>query len=133
MAEKDNTSTAGDFRNKVVDLGGGIKIAGKLRLGGMQYLEGKYDCGLNDFFGNADITRISTISALLVAMILGDYPEKTDEEVEVFVKGLDISALTKVTGVLGNVLRTAAGSEAPNAPRRTPKKKAKRKKAKNKK
>ena len=131
MPEKDDTSTAGDFRNKVVDLGGGIKITGKLRLGGMQYLEEKYDCGLDDFFGNADISRISTISALLVAMILGDYPKKTDEEVEVFVKSLDIGALTKVTGVLGNVLKTNLGP-APNARRRTTKKKVKRKKAKKK-
>ncbi len=130
MPEKDDTSTAGDFRNKVVDLGGGIKITGKLRLGGMQYLEEKYDCGLDDFFGNADISRISTISALLVAMILGDYPKMTDEEAEVFVKGLDINALTKVTGVLGSVLKTA--TEVPNAPRRTTKKRVRRKKTKKK-
>lgn len=130
MTEKDDTSTAKDFRNQSVDLGGGIKITGKLRIAGMQYLEEKYDCGLDEI--DFDASRMTTVVNLLVAMILGDYPEKSEKEVLLFVRGLDIEAISKTTGILGDVLNTNM-RPAPNAPRRTTKKKVKKKKAKKKK
>ena len=104
--DKVKQSTAKDFMPKTMDLGGGLVISGKLRLGGMQYLEDKYDCSISDIpFQNG---RIGPVSDLLVAIVLGDKPDTPVDEIIKLVSGVEVAQLRKVTSQLTAAITTTS-------------------------
>lgn len=111
--------TAKDFKPNVIDFGGGVTMQARLRLGGMQYLEDKYDCPLQDVLSKIGSGRIAIVIDFLVAMLMGEYPDKPLAELEAIVNRIDISEIGSFTDKLSDVLSTEtkdAAKKKPEAP-----------------
>lgn len=107
--------TAKDYMPQVIDLGNGIKMQARLRLGGIQYLEDKYDCGFAEI--PFETGRIKPVFDLLVAILMGEYPDKTLKELEAIVKAVDLTNLQDFSGKLRGAITTE--SEAPKKSEQT--------------
>ena len=96
--------TAKDFMPNVIDLGNGITMPARLRIGGMEYLEDKYDCPLQKipFQGG----KIRPVIDLLIAMLMGEYPEKPIGELEAIVRQVDLADLQTFSKTLSGAITT---------------------------
>lgn len=117
-------STAEDFRQKVIDLGDGYKVKMRLTVGGLQYLETIYDKGIGKIDWNAG--RITDFGHLLCALIISNYPDKSDKEVQTFVKSMDIGVLNNIAKELPSLLGMSGDADK-KKPIRRGKRKTKKK------
>jgi hypothetical protein len=108
MAE---TPQGSDLATGLVDVGDGIRVENRLRLGAMIWLENKLGKSVQEYFEGLDPNkmRATEIQPIIVALILQANPNMTDEEAEKLSLRVDIA-------VMGDVIANVLTVEAKNSP-----------------
>ena len=119
--DEDKDTGASQFTAGTIDMGHGIVVATKLRVGGMLYLEEQFDKPMDqiDFGrvgddGEATGVKVGTLMHLLVAMMISHDPDLDPAEAFDRVKRLDQDDLLEVTKAMEQA--TALPEKNPDRP-----------------
>lgn len=108
MAE---TPQGSDLSVGMIDVGDGVLIENRLRLGAIIWLEDKLGKSINEYFADIDVNtmRLKELQPLFVALIMQANPEMAEEEATRLSLRIDLT-------VIGNVLPTVMAIEPKNSP-----------------
>lgn len=98
MKKDKGKNTAGDFRNKKIDIGDGFMLGLKQSVDGMCYLEDKLKNPLSDI--KFDKGSFHELRTLLISLAISSNPDKSQEEIEKKVGQLDVEQVNDIVAQL---------------------------------
>lgn len=104
------TPQGSDLSTGMIDVGDGLLIENRLRLGAIIWLEDKLGKSINEYFAGIDVEtmRLKELQPLFVALILQAHPSMSEEEATKLSLRIDLNTI-------GDVLPTVMRIEPKNS------------------